>query len=267
MSETPAGEREDLTVSTRIVEMLASAAGAGLGYATTGSPEGTMAGAVLAPAAALAWDIDRAARARRLQRAATALIVSAEESGVGIEDLEERSRRDPETAELLARVIQVAADARMAEKVSALGRLLGRTVINQVKFDEAFLLAAALEDLEAPHVRLLALVNGARETEWYSSGLGRVGSLEHFAGAAGGSLVLPALAAALVRHGLIEMAEGAAGLNRRLQLIAAMEAFDSGPPVKDQWATTGLGHRCLTLVLPDPPPWAIPVPRQPILES
>lgn len=77
-----------------------------------------MMGAALAPTAALAWDIDRAARDRRLQRAAAALLVSTQESGVGIGELEERSQHDAEAAELLARVIHVAAEARMTDKVA-----------------------------------------------------------------------------------------------------------------------------------------------------
>jgi hypothetical protein len=263
VSGTNRGERGDLIISTRIVEMLASGVGAGIGYATQ-SPEGLMAGAVLAPAAALAWEVDRAARNRRLHRAATALVVSTE-GGIPIAELEERSQRDPDTAELLARVVQVAADARMAEKVSAMGRLLRQAIVDQTRFDEAFLLAAALEDLEAPHVKLLALVNGALGTEWNRPGSGRVSSLEHLASRAGEALVLPAVAAALVRHGLIEMVEGAASLNRRLQLIAA--SLDAGASTKDQWATTELGHRCLTLVLPEAPPWAGPRSPQPTPSS
>lgn len=93
----------------------------------------------------------------------------------------------------------------------------GQTVVDHVKFDEALLVAAALGDLEAPHVRVLALVNGASGTEWNRPGSRRVESLENFANEAGGALVLPAITAALVRHGLIEMVEGMAAVNRRMQ--------------------------------------------------
>ena len=64
-------------------------------------------------------------------------------------------------ADLLARVIQAAANGRTAEKIAALGSLLGRTVQDDTRLDEAFVIAAALDEMEAPHVRLLALVNGA----------------------------------------------------------------------------------------------------------
>lgn len=251
-----AGSRDDLAISTRIVEIMASAAGAGLGY-MAGSPETAMAGAGLAPAMALAWEVDQAGRARRLQRAAEALVTSTQVSGISIEDLESRAEYDSETAELLARVIQLAADARMAEKVSALGRLLGQTLVDKPaeRFDEAFLIAAALQDLEAPHVRLLALINGRYGTTWTAAGSSRASGLQAFSRLTGGALVLPAIVATLVRHGLVEMVEGAGALNQHMQRIAAdgLISGSSGGPTKDHWTTTALGHKCLTLILPHPP--------------
>lgn len=70
---------------------------------------------------------------------------------------EELLDRDQGHAELLARVLQASACAVTAqEKINALGRVLADGLQGPDKLDEALLLAAALNDLERPHVQVLS---------------------------------------------------------------------------------------------------------------
>jgi hypothetical protein len=244
------GQRVDKGESRASLRDVALAAvGAGLQLASPGAA-GTLAGAVLPPAMLLALRADERARQRRLERAARTLEVAAQELGVGLEEVEQLGLRDEEHTELLMRVLQASACAITArEKVEALGRVLADGLRHDEKFDEALLLAAALGDLEAPHVRTLRGIGQVwrgrgkglhwdyREhaREWYTTG--------DMALAAGGSLAAPAVVGVLARHGLVEQAtRDRRGIN--------------GVEREQVWSISALGTKCLVLLRV-----SCPVPR------
>lgn len=253
-SEPDSGGSRDEEVSQSLVEIVATAVGATVGFAT-GSLPGAVLGAALGPAAVLALRLDRDARDRRLLRAAKALDACRAGTELSLQDIEDRAVADEASSELIARVIEAAADARLEDKIEGLGRLLSAALLDQATMDEAFLIAAALREMEAPHFRLLGKLNSAWGVDWQPAGSHKTSDIASYVGAAGGATVLPAVVATLVRHGLIDQVEGSIALTRRLQRVATGSDFDS-PPVRDHWVTTALGLHCLVLVLPNPPEWA-----------
>ncbi len=74
----------------------------------------------------------------------------------GLERLEQLAAGDAARLELLARVLEAAQRSTIPDKVEALGHVLASGLGFGDRVDEALVLAAALHDLEAPHVRVLA---------------------------------------------------------------------------------------------------------------
>lgn len=101
----------------------------------------------------------RARRTLRVERAARTLERAADVLNVGLAELERLAARDDARTELLARVLAASAHtATAAAKVEALGQVLADGLQDDARLDEALLLAAALHDLEALHVRVLVAV-------------------------------------------------------------------------------------------------------------
>lgn len=103
-----------------------------------------------------AWNAGGLALVRRLSRGSRALEIAADELDVGLDLLCERATADDVRLELLARVLEAAGRTPLKEKIPALGLVLADGLREGGNVDEAFLLAAALDDLEAPHVRSVA---------------------------------------------------------------------------------------------------------------
>ncbi|MDP9401827.1 MAG: hypothetical protein M3P85_00525, partial [Actinomycetota bacterium] len=138
-----------------VAELAVAAVGVGLQLAT-GDEAGTVVGGIVPPALLLAYRLDVASRERRAARAARTLEVATDDLGVDLPGLERLALRDDGRASLVARVMAASANAVTAqEKVEVLGHVLATGLGADDRLDEALLLAAALDDLEAPHVRTL----------------------------------------------------------------------------------------------------------------
>lgn len=239
-----------------LAEAVTAAAGAGLALAAPGA-EGALVGAVLPVALMAAYRLDLRAVALRRDRVARTVTRAAEELEVDIGELELRVAATPLGVELAARVFAASANAATARaKVEALGVVLATGLRDDAKFDEAFVLAAALGDLEAPHVRVLAqMAIVVRQTSGdlsWGDPLPRFhgGDRTHedVAAAAGGELVAPAVVAALTRHGLL-----VAGQDRpdQMHLLAGAQG---AAPVEPTYKVSHLGVACLRLLMPEVPP-------------
>lgn len=92
---------------------------------------------------------------RRADRAASCMEQAAEICDVGLDILEERVASHDDRVELLARVLEAAARTPLKKKVTALARVLADGLRDGGSVNEALVIAAALADVEAAHVRLL----------------------------------------------------------------------------------------------------------------
>lgn len=187
-----------------LAELLATTAGVGVQLASEGAA-GTLAGAALPVAVLAALRLDAKAAAARLTRAARSVEVAAQELGVEVEELERRAGATEEALSLTARVLAASANAvRADDKIKALGKVLALGLDQDTRMDEALLLAAALEDMEAPHVRMLLkfahVAFRGDERLWM-----RIGAPTWRAAPwhSDDATVAPLLAA-LTRHGLLE---------------------------------------------------------------
>lgn len=174
---------------------------------------------------------------RRWDRAARAVETAAEILDVGLDILEERTASDDARMELLARVLEAAARAPLEEKIVALGRVLADGLREDGSISEALILAAALADLEAPHISVLKhivdnpvppRVTWTMEAEprgWERSHLTKV--IPEAAG------VIDGLIATLARHGLLR--------------TLGDETWE-GVGASSMYGATPLGQRCLLLL-------------------
>jgi hypothetical protein len=128
----------------------ASAAVALFGTGTVGAIVGGAAG----PALVLGAKLYARRLVRQQQQIKEVVDVAATCLG-GLDILEERASRYDERLELLTRVLRAAGRSTLKAKVHALGRILADGVTDGQSIDEAFALAAALDDLEAVHVLVL----------------------------------------------------------------------------------------------------------------
>jgi hypothetical protein len=144
----------------RLADLTASAGGALVGY-TVGGPEGAVIGNTTAPALTLAWHLGNQALAAQLARGSRALDVAAQTLDTDLEDLAARATADDGRLELLARVLEAAGRTPLPEKIPALGRVLalGLDTTTGDSVDLVFAYAAALDELEAPHLTVLTLLD------------------------------------------------------------------------------------------------------------
>lgn len=176
---------------------------------------GSLLGALVPAAVALAYSVDRASQKRREERAAQALLTAADVLGENLQELEERITATDERTDLASAVLRAAAMTITAEdKIEALGRTLAHGLQDDDQFDPAVALAAALRDVEKPHIAALRKLVTAyqqplkydergRVTAWSPSFM-RVHGDRELASVAGGELTLPVVMATLTRHGLVK---------------------------------------------------------------
>lgn len=132
---------------------LAGTAGALAIFGGSGTVAGLATG-VGPPLAYAGWKLVQRAQAAREARMRDAMEYAAVVLG-GLHILDERTANDEARAELLARVLVAAGRSTMRKKVRALAWVLVDGVQEDGSIDEAFALAAALDDLEAVHVLIL----------------------------------------------------------------------------------------------------------------
>lgn len=180
-----------------------------------------------ASAIAIALRFDRANWQVAVGRAARTLTLAAEK--VGSEELlEERASADEHRHELTARVLRAAARTPLEAKLHALAQVLASGIDPDGRVDEALVLVAALDDLEAPHVQVLQLLTQDSPDEVPERrGFGWL--IEQTVDALPGyALVMPAILSTLSRH----------GLGRELGTYGG----------ENRLAITDLGRRCLDLL-------------------
>lgn len=208
----------------------------------TGPVPATIIGAT-GPALKLAHRVLSRARERREDRAARALEQAAEILDVGIEILEERATRHDDRLELVARVLEAAARTPLEGKITALAQVLAEGLRDGGSVDEAFVIAAALADIEAMHVfvlHYLAVRPLPPEELW-----GRPGEAPRGWDRAQLGEALPEVAPVL--DGLLAVLEGY-GLVR-----PQTDSTWAGVAALAQHAITPLGRRCLFLLGEDLP--------------
>ena len=125
----------------------------GAGVATT------VTGGVTPPIISALVRATRAVIRQRQNSAATTLHTAAEWVG-GLDILEQRVYSHDQRVELLARVLDAAARTTTPrEKFRALSRVLVDGLEDDADMGEAFILAGALADMEAPHIEVLIHIN------------------------------------------------------------------------------------------------------------
>lgn len=107
------------------------------------------------PALKLAYRVLSRARERREGRLARTMEQAAEILDVGLDIFEERAIAYDDRLELLARVLEAAARTPLEAKVTALARVLAEGLREGGSTNEAIVIAAALENIEAAHIFLL----------------------------------------------------------------------------------------------------------------
>ncbi|MFD5827842.1 hypothetical protein [Lentzea sp. NPDC060358] len=196
------------------------------------------------PALKLTHRVLERARQRREDRAARTVEQAAEILDVGIEILEERASSYDDRLELLARVLEAAARTPVEKKITALAQVLAEGLRDGGSVDEALVIAAALTDVEAPHVFVLhhlAVQPLPPEDQWEQTG----GVTPRGWNRAQLKKAVPEVSPIL--DGLLAVLEGH-GLVR----TQADSTYD-GLLALTQYAITPLGRRCLFLFGEDLP--------------
>jgi hypothetical protein len=98
-------------------------------------------------------------RVARIGRMAETVEAAIELMDVGLDIFEEQSREYAPRLELLAQILEAAAHTSMQEKIKALSKVLADGFgDSEDAIARARIVAAALADIEAPHIRVLALL-------------------------------------------------------------------------------------------------------------
>ncbi len=163
MTDDEDDERAIEHISRALPELVAGPAGGLIGYALGGAA-GAVAGGLVTPAMLTAWNLGGVALIRRLSRGSRALDIAADELDVGLDILTERATTDDNRLELLARVLEAAGRTPLEAKIHALGRVLAEGLAPGSNVDEPLILAAALNDIEAPHVQVMQALQVADQT-------------------------------------------------------------------------------------------------------
>lgn len=140
------------------VTALCTMAGVALGepaLTAAGVPVGAVAGSVTEETLSAVGSLLQQRR-DRIQRFADEAEAS---SGAPMEQLLVEARADPRTLEMLARSVEAASHSLDDEKIDLLARIFVSAVRDHAKVDEAIILIEALRQLEAPHLRLLAVLS------------------------------------------------------------------------------------------------------------
>lgn len=109
----------------------------------------------LTPALMIGWRVVRRADDQMWRQVSQAIYAAADQFD-SPNELEHLATADPGRTELMRRVLQAAGRSTLDEKIVALGRVLASGLRDDAVVDDALFLAAALADLERPHVRVLA---------------------------------------------------------------------------------------------------------------
>lgn len=236
---------------------------AGLAGYAVGGPPGALIGAVGGDVFVQALKLDAEQIRRRVRRVETVIEDAAAGAGTDWKCLDSKLQSDPASFELYWRILDVAGGAVSRDKLNGLSAILASVVVDSAKLDLAFILSSALQEMEAPHIRALAIINGGSDGEWFDVPRWResiadkdsalpdwaltwdVGSPEldqWLAHECGGIEVFPAVLFTLRRHGLI-----AEMVHTRVESSITSE--------KEVLVPTRLGRILLTLIHETAPAW------------
>jgi hypothetical protein len=193
-------------------------------------PEIKIALRLIAPARAealISYLEDR--RARRQARLESLAEAAEAQGGETFDVLLEKARQDDSRSDLTEEVLQQATETAAEWKMRALGRALARGLLadDEAEIDEVHLMLAAIDDLEAPHVRVLQRLYA--EGDRYSG----IADYQLATMFPNGVRVLYALLKTLERHGL------AGQLPSRV--IDGGDAAGVGPDTPQMWAIWDFG--------------------------
>ncbi len=234
------GPEERPSLSDRLSDAAIDAAAGTAGVLAQLHLGDQLSGAAITPAVALGLRLTREAVVARRGRVERVIDVAASELG-GLDRLDSLVGGDPARLELLARVVEASQRSTIPDKVDALGRVLATGLSAQDRVDEALVLAAALHDLEAPHVLILAELHREPLSSVVAAyrGPGRLGWTPEqvVARLPGTRIVIDALLQVLRTHGLIRNLNEGEG--------STYADLKSGQP---RYAATELGRYCLGLL-------------------
>lgn len=158
MTLMPEPSPEDRVALTELAKVLLSALATGGGF-LLGGPIGAGVGAATAQASASA--VESLASKWRLKAeadAARALGVAVDESGIPANDLSGVIGADADLMLLSITALQAASETALRSKVRLMGHVIANAATDRALIDESLLIARAVRFLEAPHIRVLALL-------------------------------------------------------------------------------------------------------------
>lgn len=180
---------------------------------------------------------------KRDQAAAAAAVLAgaAEELELDLDDMIGLAE-SPAARRLVVRAMTAGAESNSAEKIAALGRVLAHGLGgDHASIEVDAMIVAALKDMEAPDIKVLAAIGGAG-----TSGRPRAGATRERAVLAsefpGYRSALPAILAVLHRHGLIKLQ----AIETRDIDWAQRYGSTMGSTVgRERWELTTFGYDCL----------------------
>ena len=192
-----------------------------------GGPEGALIGAAATPGIEA---IVVAGRERAVHRANDALETAAGRLGLHQRAFVNHVLSDDRRLLLTLQVVQAASKTFWKEKVRLLGRVLANGLENGTRLDEAEFIAATINDIEPPHVEVLAyILQGLTE----SNSTVRTSAIKADLPLFGETIF--AILAALDRHGLIGQPPN-------------VWPGDSELDVDQYWGLTPYGRRILAML-------------------
>lgn len=193
--------------------------GAGAASAVVGALLGPEVGPAVAAAAnpVLTQVFTRVGRlfVQQSRQQGEAVLAEAAEVVGGVDELAELIAASPRRVQLAGQAVAAGSATTMEDKIRALGRCLAAGLDDDALVDPQLLIAAALADIEAPHVKVLRILaeQAPPAAHWTAEELA-VARPELAA------VVAPVLAT-LLRHGLIEVDGRLAEAMRRREQSAA----------------------------------------------
>lgn len=150
---------EDAEALAQVVKVLFAALGGTAGFLAAGPVgAGVAVGAAQGASAAVDTVMERVRR-RQFAGAERAVILGARRAGLSASGLADALTRDPKVMLVAATALNAAAETAIDEKVKLMGRVLTNAATDTALIDEELLVARAMRVLEAPHVRILALLD------------------------------------------------------------------------------------------------------------
>lgn len=235
------GAEPDQSKAPRLRDAAPEVAGAAVGAIIQHVLGDEVSGSLLAPFIASTIRVGQARERLWWERTAAALGAASQTSAVPLDELEQRALSDPARTELFARVIAAAGRTPLEDKIPALGRVLAAGLDPDGLVDEAFALTAALDDIEAPHLQVLMLLDSRAAGPGIPDGAGkRLGwtPAEIAAELPGHQLLLVPILQVLTLRGVIYDDAEAQGT------WLSLEGGSRHTP-------TDLGRRCLKLLADD----------------